>query len=412
MSLYIIIALIANGILLTILLIFGVRRRPDSKIYLEELEKSQERLERLVKDEITRNRKEISDTGQQSRKEIIDILSLLTQGNEQKIEKMRETIHNSIKDLQNENSQKLDQMRSVVDEKLHATLEKRLGEQFKLVSSQLESVHKGLGEMQNLASSVGDLKKVLTNVKTRGTWGEIQLGSLLEQMLTPQQYETNVATKPGSRDRVEFAIKLPGQDHDSNKPLWLPIDAKFPQEDYQQLQQAQESANADAAEKAARQLELRIKAEAKSIKEKYIDPPHTTDFAIMFLPIEGLFAEVVRRPGLIDDIQRNYRVTITSPTTLAVFLNSLQMGFKTLAIQKRSSQVWQLLGMVKNEFSKFGEILEKTKKKLQEATNSIDDASSKTRTIQTKLKNVQELPVHASGDEPVIESISVADSDS
>ena len=266
--------------------------------------------------------------------------------------------------------------------------------------------------MQNLASSVGDLKKVLTNVKTRGTWGEIQLGSLLEQMLTPQQYETNVATKPGSRDRVEFAIKLPGQNSDSGKPLWLPIDAKFPQEDYQQLQQAQESAQADAAEKAARQLELRIKNEAKNIKEKYIDPPHTTDFAIMFLPIEGLFAEVVRRPGLIDDIQRNYRVTITSPTTLAVFLNSLQMGFKTLAIQKRSSQVWQLLGVVKNEFEKFGDILEKTKKKLQEATNSIDDASSKTRNIQTKLKHVQKLPMHDAGNPPVIENVPVADSES
>ncbi len=411
MTVYFVAFLSINLLVLLTLTVVLLRRRPGTKQYREELEKNREAIERLVKDEIARNRQESSLASQQSRKEIIEILTSLTRVNEEKIENMRETIHSSLKNLQDDNSQKLDQMRAVVDEKLHATLEKRLGEQFKLVSNQLESVHKGLGEMQNLASSVGDLKKVLTNVKTRGTWGEIQLGSLLQQMLSPGQYETNVVTKPGSRDRVEFAIKLPGDKGDLKKPLWLPIDAKFPQEDYQLLQQAQEAADVELAEKAAKQLEVRIKAEAKAIKEKYIDPPHTTDFGIMFLPIEGLFAEVIRRPGLIDEIQRNWRVTITSPTTLAVFLNSLQMGFKTLAIQKRSSQVWQLLGVVKNEFSKFGDILEKTKKKLQEATNSIDDASSKTRNIQTKLRNVQELPANDSAGKPVIEGVPVSETD-
>jgi DNA recombination protein RmuC len=278
-----------------------------------------------------------------------------------------------------------------VDEKLHETLEKRLGESFKQVSDRLELVHKGLGEMQTLAAGVGDLKKVLTNVKTRGVWGEISLSNLLEQILTIEQYDKNVATKKGSGERVEFAIRLPGRDADKGI-VWLPIDAKFPQEDYQRLIEAQELANPVLAEQASKQLEARIKAEARNIKDKYIDPPHTTDFGIMFLPTEGLFAEIIRRPGLCDILLRECRVIVTGPTTLSALLNSLQVGFQTLVIEKRSSEVWALLGAVKSEFGKFSEILEKTHKKLQEASNTIDSAAKKSRTIEKKLKNVQELP--------------------
>jgi DNA recombination protein RmuC len=245
--------------------------------------------------------------------------------------------------------------------------------------------------MQSLAAGVGDLKRVLTNVKTRGIWGEIHLASLLEQILTPDQYDRNVATKPGSGERVEFAIRLPGREQ-GEKPVWLPIDAKFPQEDYQRLLDAQEQANPVLAEEAARGLEARVKMEARSIKEKYIDPPHTTDFAILFLPVEGLFAEVLRRPGLGDQLQRDYRVVVTGPTTLAALLSSLQMGFRTLAVEKRSSEVWTLLGAVKTEFGRFGDMLEKTQKKLQEASNSIETAAQKSRTIERKLRTVQELP--------------------
>ena len=283
-------------------------------------------------------------------------------------------------------------MRATVDEKLQSTLEKRLGESFKQVSERLEQVYKGLGEMRNLATGVGDLKKVLTNVKTRGTWGEIQLGNILEQILTPEQYAINVQTKKNSNERVEFAIKLPGQDSDKDQVVWMPIDAKFPQEDYQRLLDAQDEADKDAADKSIRNLEMRIKAEAKAIKEKYIDPPNTTDFAIMFLPVEGLYAEVLRRPGLCDILQRDYRVVVTGPTTLAALLNSLQMGFRTLAIEKRSSEVWELLGVVKTEFGKFGDVLSKTKKKLQEASNTINKAEVRTRAIERKLREVQEIP--------------------
>jgi len=274
---------------------------------------------------------------------------------------------------------------------LHATLEQRLGESFKLVSERLELVHKGLGEMQTLASGVGDLKKVLTNVKTRGTWGEIQLGNLLEQILSPEQYAKNVATKLGSNDRVEFAIKLPGKERDG-EVVWLPLDAKFPQEDYQRLVEAAEQANVALVDETGKMLEARIKNEAKSIKEKYLDPPRTTDFAILFLPTEGLYAEIIRRIGLTDLLQREYRVTVAGPTTLAAILNSLQMGFRTLAIEKRSSEVWSLLGAVKTEFGRFGEILDKTQKKLQEASNTIETASRRSRAIEQKLKDVQQLP--------------------
>ncbi|MFC1515116.1 DNA recombination protein RmuC [Candidatus Omnitrophota bacterium] len=272
------------------------------------------------------------------------------------------------------------------------SVDRRLQDSLKMMSQQLESVYKGLGEMQSLASSVGDLKKVLTNVKTRGILGEAQLGMLLEEIFTPDQYQANVTTKKGSSERVEFAIRFPGRDKDGDAPVWLPIDAKFPQEDYQRLLEAQEQANPELAEKAAKQLEIRIKAEAKDIRDKYIDPPHTTDYGIMFLPTEGLFAEVLRRRGLREAVYREYRVVIAGPTILAALLNGLQMGFRTLAIEKRSSQVWQLLSVVKTEFAKFGDILEKLKKKLQEITNTIEDATRKTRTIQSKLRKVEKIP--------------------
>jgi DNA recombination protein RmuC len=295
--------------------------------------------------------------------------------------------------MQEDNTRKLEQMRATVDEKLQSTLDKRLGESFKQVSERLEQVYKGLGEMRTLATGVGDLKKVLTNVKTRGTWGEIRLSHILEQILTPDQYEVNVATKKNSNERVEFAIKLPGQEADKEKIIWMPIDSKFPQEDYQRLMDAQEAGDKELAEKSIKNLAMRIKAEARRIKEKYLDPPGTTDFGIMFLPVEGLYAEVLRQPGLCDTLQREHRIVVTGPTTLAALLNSLQMGFRTLAIEKHSSEVWQLLGMVKTEFGKFGDVLAKTKKKLQEAGHTIDKAEIRTRAIARKLRKVQEVPL-------------------
>lgn len=317
-------------------------------------------------------------------------LDRLTKANEDKLAEMRVTLEAKLKELQNGNEAKLEQMRLTVDEKLHKTLETRLGESFKLVSERLEAVHKGLGDMQTLAADVGNLQKVLTNVKARGTWGEVQLDNLLGQMLTAEQYAKNVATKPGSSERVEFAIRLPGRTGD-DQPVWLPIDAKFPREDYERLLEAEDRADAVAAEAAAKQLEIRIRDEAKKIHEKYIAPPHTTDFGLLFLPIEGLYAEVLRRPGLTDRLQREYRVTVAGPTTLAALLNSLQMGFRTLAIEKRSSEVWQVLGAVKTEFGKFGELLARTKKQLDTVSSTLGDAESKTRTIERKLRNVEQL---------------------
>lgn len=314
----------------------------------------------------------------------------LTQSNDQKLEKMRITIEQKMKELQNDNAQKLDQMRVVVDEKLHATLEQRLGESFKLVSDRLEMVHKGLGEMQTLAAGVGDLKKVLTNVKSRGIWGEVQLGNILEDILTPDQYDTNVAVKKGS-ERVEYAIKLPGPDLEKDC-IWLPVDAKFPVEDYQRILDASELGDAAQVEQAGKQLELRVRTQAREILTKYVEPPATTDFAIMFLPTEGLYAEVLRRPGLFESLRREFRVIATGPTTLAALVNSLSIGFRTLAIQKRSSEVWGVLGAVKTEFSKFGSVLEKTQKKLQEASNTIEDAARRSRAMERKLRNVEALP--------------------
>ncbi len=315
-------------------------------------------------------------------------LSQLTMLNENKADMLRETMDRQLRELRQENENKLDEMRRTVDEKLSNTLEKRLGESFRLVSDKLEQVHKGLGEMQTLASGVGDLKKVLSNVKVRGIWGEIQLETLLDQILTPEQYDKNVATIPGRKERVEFAIKLPGRD----APVYLPIDAKFPQEDYQRLLQAQEDANAADAETAGKALENRIKAEAKDISTKYISVPHTTEFAILFLPVEGLYAEVLRRPGLYEFLLQQYHVILAGPTTFAALLNSLQMGFRTLAIEQRSAEVWAVLGAVKTEFSRFGEMLDRTHKKLQEASNSIDTAARKSRTIERRLRDVESLP--------------------
>jgi DNA recombination protein RmuC len=324
-------------------------------------------------------------------------LMAMTKLNEEKLEAMRKTMETQLQALQEDNTRKLEQMRATVDEKLQGTLDKRLGESFKQVSERLEQVYKGLGEMRTLATGVGDLKKVLTNVKTRGTWGEIRLSHILEQILTPDQYEVNVATKKNSNERVEFAIKLPGQAADKEKIVWLPIDSKFPQEDYQRLMDAQEAADIELAEKHIKNLEIRIKAEAKHIKERYLEPPYTTDFGIMFLPVEGLYAEVLRRPGLCDTLQREHRIVVTGPTTLAALLNSLQMGFRTLAIEKHSSEVWQLLGVVKTEFGKFGDVLAKTKKKLQEAGHTIDKAEVRTRAIARKLREVQEVPLAKTG---------------
>lgn len=391
----------------------------DNKLLL--LEKGLERQERVFQEEIARNREEGNSNSRLAREEMsqslkrfndsvlaqmteianlqrsqLDIfarqMNNLSQTNEQKLEQLRKTVEERLHLLQQDNAQKLEIMRATVDEKLTSTLEQRLGESFKLVSDRLELVHKGLGEMQSLASGVGDLKKVLSNVKTRGMWGEIQLGNLLEQILTPEQYTTNVITKAGSNDRVEFAIKIPAKDGNDGI-IYLPIDAKFPMEDYERLMDAQDQVNLPKIEEMGKALEYRIKTEAKTIREKYIDPPHTTDFGILFLPVEGLYAEVLRRPGLCEMLQRDYKVVITGPTTIAALLNSLQMGFRTLAIEKRSSEVWNLLSAVKTEFGKFVEILEKTQKKLQEASNSIDNATRKSRSIERKLKSVQTLPI-------------------
>ena len=316
----------------------------------------------------------------------------LSDSNEKKLEAVRVTVEGKLQSMQIDNAKQLDQMRQTVDEKLQGTLEKRLGESFKQVSERLEQVHKGLGEMQTLATGVGDLKKVLTNVKTRGTWGEVQLGALLEQVLNPDQFATNVATKDGG-ERVEFAIKLPGQGADKDETVWLPIDAKFPVEDYQRLIEAQEKADVEGVEVAGKQLENRVKTCAKDICEKYLSPPKTTDFGILFLPIEGLFAEVIRRTGLTEAIQRECRVVIAGPTTLWSILNSLQMGFRTLAIQERSSEVWNLLAAVKTEWTKYGDVLEIVQNKLHQATDTIEKAKVRSRAIGRKLKSVQELPI-------------------
>jgi DNA recombination protein RmuC len=318
-------------------------------------------------------------------------LSTLTESNAQRMSEVRATLEAKIRELQTDNGARLEEMRKTVDEKLHATLEQRLGESFKLVSDRLEKVHQGLGEMQQLAIGVGDLKRVLSNVKTRGTWGEVQLAMLLEQMLTPDQYAKNVETVPGSGERVEFAIRLPGQEH-AARPVWMPIDAKFPKEQYERLVEAAELADAEGVATAGRELERAVRLEAKTIAAKYLSPPLTTDFAILFLPTEGLYAEVMRRPGLADELQRVCRVSIAGPSTLSALLNSLQMGFRTLALEKRSSEVWQVLGAVKTEFAKFGDVLAATRNTLERAAKNIEQAETRTRQMTRKLKSVEALP--------------------
>ncbi|TBO32407.1 DNA recombination protein RmuC [Aquabacterium lacunae] len=317
-------------------------------------------------------------------------LSTLSEANERRLAEVRHTVDVRLQSLQADNEKKLEQMRQTVDEKLQATLETRLGESFRQVAERLELVHKGLGEMQRLASDVGSLNRVLNNVKTRGVFGEVQLAGLLEQVFTPEQYAVNVETVPGTGARVEFAIRLPGQGTD--QPVWLPIDAKFPREDHERLLEAQDRADAAGVEQAARAIEARLRLEARSIKDKYLAPPHTADFGILFVPTEGLYAEALRRPGLVEALQREHRVMLAGPTTLLATLNSLQMGFRTLALEKRSSEVWQVLGAVKTEFGKFGEVLAKTRKKLDEASSVISSVETRTRVMGRALKQVEALP--------------------
>lgn len=407
-------------LLLQVALLLRGGRRHDEAVHFQALGEAFERhlvrLERELREELARGRREDAEEAFRDREERAQSATRLVQALttqvgqlgslqaerleafardlnrfslllDERFERLKMGVEGRLTAIQADNAQKLDEMRRTVDEKLHATLEQRLGESFKLVSERLEQVHRGLGEMQSLAAGVGDLKRVLTNVKTRGTWGEVQLAALLEQLLTTEQFAANVATRPGSNERVDFAVRLPGK---GDAPVvWLPIDAKFPIEDYQRLVEAVDPL---AAEEAGRAIEQRLKAEARSIRDKYIAPPHTTDFALLYLPVEGLYAEALRRPGLAEALQRDYRVSLAGPTTLAALLNSLQMGFRTLAIEQRSAEVWAVLGAVKTEFVKFGEALAHTRKKLDEASNSISKAETRTRQLSRKLKDVEALP--------------------
>ncbi len=316
----------------------------------------------------------------------------LTDTSHERLDRLRDSIGEQLKELREGNEKKLDEMRKTVDEKLQTTLEKRLGESFKLVSERLEAVQRGLGEMQNLATGVGDLQRVLTNVKSRGTWAEYQLGNILEQILTPDQYSMNVATRPGSREIVEYAVKFPGRLGDGDRPVWLPIDSKFHTEDYDRLIDASANADRDAVESATKALLAAVRKSAKDISTKYIEPPHTTDFGVMFVPTEGLYAEVLRQPGFCDEIQQQHRILIAGPTTLSALLNSLRMGFRTLAIEKQASEVWQVLAAVKAEFGKFGDVLSTLKRQLETASRTIDKTGVRTRAMEKKLKDVEQLP--------------------
>ncbi len=344
------------------------------------------------------SRQELQQHFQQLQEAMAQQLHRLQQGTLHNAEQLRTTLNERLSAIQTDNADKLEAMRRTVDEKLHETLEQRLGESFKLVSDRLEQVHKGLGEMQSLAGSVGDLKRVMTNVKTRGTWGEVQLGAIIDNVLTPAQYARNVKTVPGSDELVEFAIRLPGQGGMDDVPVWLPIDAKYPVEHYQRLQDALDAAERGAIMAAGNAFETSIRAEARKIAAKYLAPPHTTDFAVMYLPTESLFAEVLRRPGLVESLQNDSRVVVTGPANLAAMLNSLQMGFKTLAIEQRSSEVWAVLGQVKTEFAKFGEVVEATRKSIDAAARRFEQVDVRTRAIQRRLRGVQELPSPASSD--------------
>lgn len=318
-------------------------------------------------------------------------LGALSESNVRRLSEVRATLEQQLTTLQQNNAAKLDEMRKTVDEKLQTTLETRLGESFRQVAERLEQVHQGLGQMQNLAQGVGDLQRVLTNVKTRGMFGEVQLEALLEQVLTAEQYGKQVETKPRSNQRVDFAIRFPGRSADGT-PVWLPVDAKFPREDYERLLEAHDRADPVGVEAAGRALEVRIRTEAKTISESYLAPPHTTDFAILFLPIESLYAEVLRRPGLMDKLQRDYRVTLAGPTTLLAMLNSLHMGFRTLALEQQASEVWQVLGAVKTEFERYGEWVARIKEQVQKASETIEKAETRTKQMRRALKVVEALP--------------------
>jgi DNA recombination protein RmuC len=381
-TLYLVIGGLGAGLLVAIVLLLA-RRGGSGDVALagkiDLLEKAQERSERMLREEMARSREEGANAAKAQREELTKSL-----------EGVRSIVDLRLQQLQEDNSKQIDRMRATVDEKLQGTLEKRLGESFKLVSDRLEQVHQGLGAMQQLASDVGGLQRVLTNVKTRGGWSEWQLGVLLEEMLTPEQFAKNMKTRDDTDERVEFAIKLPG---DANgAPVWLPVDAKFPMEHYERLTAAQESGNSSAVEAAMKTLETQLKRCAKDICEKYINPPKTTDFALLFLPSEGLYAEAIRRVGLVQNVQRDCRVTFVGPTTLAALLNSLQMGFRTLAIQRRSSEVWNLLAAVKTEFGKFGEALSAVKEKIDQASRKMEDVDVRSRVITKKLRDVEELP--------------------
>ena len=403
----------AVAVLLVLVVVLLVRGRAGEVAErLTALKMDNERLERALREEQRGGRQELAaafgDFRQQVEQQLGTVsghqrermeqfalqlrhsLGDLGERNDKRLGEMRATLDSQLKSLQQDNSLQLEKMRATVDEKLQKTLEDRLGHSFKLVSERLEAVQRGLGEMQELASGVGDLKRVLGNVKTRGTFGEAQLGALLEQILVSEQYQANVATVAGSNERVEYAIRMPGPDRDGQ--VWLPIDAKFPREDYERLLDAQDKADTVAAAAAGDALERRIRDEAGKIRDKYVAPPQTTDFAVMYLPTEGLYAEVVRRPGLFEDLQRHQHVTVAGPTTLTAILNALQMGFRTLAIEQRSSEVWQLLGAVKTEFGKFGGVLERTRKQLDTVRNSIHSAGVRTRAIERKLRGVESLP--------------------
>ena len=417
-------ALVLLVVVIALLLLLRPRPVPQAELVAPLVQQTSERLERELRDELSRvasgtlgalgqfQQTLLAQSSEVARgqNEQIDAFRLqlaslqtgLTQqslaareAQDASLSRLTDAIREQLQAIRQDNESKLELIRATVDEKLHATLEQRLGESFKQVAERLEQVHKGLGEMQNLARDVGSLNRVLTNVKSRGVFGEVQLAGLLEQVFTPEQYATNVATLPGSAERVEFAIKLPGQ-RDDGQPLWLPIDAKFPREDYERLLDAQERADAPAAEAAGKAIETRLRLEAKTIREKYVAPPHTTDFGILFVPTEGLYAEALRRPGLVESLQREHKVMLCGPTTLLATLTSLQMGFRTLVLQQRSAEVWEVLGAVKTEFGKFGDVLAKVKKKLDEAGNTLTEAEVRTRAMTRKLKGVEALPDEAS----------------
>jgi DNA recombination protein RmuC len=378
--LYLILGLVIGGLLAAIILFLSKRDGISSSSEVQtELIRRLEMLDRGLRDEFFRNREEGATVAKNQREEL-----------NKSLEGVRAIVDLRLKEIQQDNSKQIDKMRATVDEKLQGTLEKRLGESFKLVSDRLEQVHKGLGAMQQLASDVGGLQRVLTNVKTRGGWSEWQLGVLLEEMLTPEQFAKNMKTRDDTDERVEFAIRLPGDDNGA--PVWLPIDAKFPMEHYERLAAAQEKGDVGAIEAAIKTLETQLKRCAKDICDKYINPPKTTDFALLFLPSEGLYAEAIRRVGLVQNLQRDCRVTFVGPTTLAALLNSLQMGFRTLAIQKRSSEVWNLLAGVKTEFGKFGEALSAVRDKLDQAARKMEDVDVRSRALTKKLRDVEELP--------------------